>query len=127
MADPADPVDLAAVAARLVAILEPYRDRLEASSIYGVASLKLPGVGAHNFFAGVKAGRQHVSFYLKLIYTWPRLLDGISPGLRKRMSGRTSFTFSTIDEGLLAELDALVARSFKVYQTRGAGPPDGRG
>ena len=35
---------LAAVEARLRAILEPYRDRLEEGQIYGVSVLRRPGV-----------------------------------------------------------------------------------
>jgi hypothetical protein len=115
-----DPADLAVVEARLQAILEPYRSRLEGGAVYGVETLKRPGVGAHDFFAGIKPGARFVSFYLKPVYTWPRLLEGITPGLRKRMSGKSSFTFSTIDEGLLTELAALVVRCFEAYEARGA-------
>ena len=58
--DPANPArlpdlaDLAAVEARLWAVLDPYRGRLEAGSVYGVETLRRPGVVAHDFFAGIK-------------------------------------------------------------------------
>lgn len=115
----ADPADLAAVDARLRVILDRYRGRLETGSVYGLETLRLPGSGAHDFFAGVRVGVRYVSFYLKPVYTWPQLLHGVSPALRKRMQGRSCFNFASVDEGLLAELEALVERSFTVYLSRG--------
>ncbi len=115
----AGPAELAAVEARLRVILERYRGRLEAGSLYGLETLRLPGAGTHDFFAGVRVGARYVSFYLKPVYTWPQLLHGVSPALRKRMQGKSCFNFATIDEGLLAELEALVERSFTAYLSRG--------
>ena len=98
--------DLAPVAARLAALLDPYRDKLGPGSVYGVETLTRPGVGAHDFFAAVKTGTTYVSLYLKPVYTWPQLLEGISPGLRKRLQGsRTAFSFATVDEELFTELE----------------------
>ena len=108
--------DLAPVEARLRAILEAYRDRLTVGSVYGLDTLTRPGAKAHDFFAFVKPGPSFVSLYLKPVYTWPDLLDDISPGLRKRLQGsRTAFSFAIVDENLLAELEALVDRAFRRY------------
>jgi hypothetical protein len=112
--------DLGAVEARLWAILEPYRDRLEASSIYGVDSLRRPGAKAHDFFAGVKVNKDRVSYFLKPIYTYPDLLDGASPGLRKRMQGKSCFNFARVDESMFAELAQLTERCFRAYEAGGA-------
>ena len=43
--------DLAAIEARIWAMLEPYRDRLESATIYGIPSLRWPGAKAHDYFA----------------------------------------------------------------------------
>lgn len=112
----AEAPDLAVVETRLRSILDRYRDRLEAGSVYGMETIKRPGVGAHDFFAGVSATDKSVSFYLKPVYTWPALLDGMSPELRKRMKGsRTAFGFTTVDDPALAELDGLTERAFAAY------------
>jgi hypothetical protein len=108
-----------ALEARLWAILAPYRDRLEAGSVYGLATLKRVGARQHDFFAGVRVAPRHVSFHLMPVYTYPALLDGVSVGLRKHLKGKTTFNFTTIDESLLAELETLTARCFEAYQAGG--------
>ncbi|HEY8801336.1 MAG TPA: hypothetical protein VIM20_12120 [Candidatus Limnocylindrales bacterium] len=108
--------DLAAVEGRLRSILDPYGDKLGPGSVYGVETLTRPGASAHDFFAAVKPGSSYVSLYLKPVYTWPQLLEGISPGLRKRLQGsRTAFSFAAVDEELFSELAALTARAFQAY------------
>jgi hypothetical protein len=115
--------DLAAVEGRLRAVLVPYRDNLVPGSVYGVETLTRPGAGAHDFFAAVRVGTNYVSLYLKPVYAWPQLLDGISPGLRKRLQGsRTAFSFAAVDEELFSELGALTARAFQAYMNGGVEP-----
>jgi len=104
--------DFPAVEARLRSILDPYRDRLQPNDLYGVDTLKRPGGGAHDFFAGVRVGKRYVSYHLMPIYTLPDLVANISPELRKRMQGKSCFNFTTVDEGLMTELEALTKRSF---------------
>jgi hypothetical protein len=114
-----DPADLAAVEIRLRQILGRYADRLEPGSLYGIETLTRAGAGAHDFFAGLKAGSRYVSLYLKPVYTWPQLAGGMSPGLHRRMQGKSCFKFTSVDEGMFAELEALIERSFTAYQSGG--------
>jgi hypothetical protein len=109
--------DLAAVESRLWAILEPYSDRLEANDLYGVATIRRSGAKAHDYFAGVKIGKDRVSYFLKPVYSYPDLLLPLSPGLRKRMQGKSCFNFARVDEGLFDELAQLTERSFRAYET----------
>ena len=46
------------------------------------------------------------------VYALPDLVANISPELRRRMQGKTCFNFTTVDESLMSELDALTKRSF---------------
>jgi hypothetical protein len=113
--------DLGPVEARLRAIVDAYSDRLVLGSVYGLETLTRPGAKAHDFFAFVKPGTSYVGLYLKPVYTWPDLLDDISPGLRKRLQGsRTAFSFAAVDEPLFAELETLVERAFRRYRKAGA-------
>ena len=105
----------AAVEARLWAILEPYRGQLESGSVYGLETLKWAGVGQHDFFAGVRVAPKHVAFHLMPVYTYPHLLDDLSPALRKHLKGKTTFNFTAIDDGLFWELESLTASSFEAY------------
>lgn len=112
--------DLGPVEARLRAIVDAYRDRLVVGSVYGLETLTRPGAKSHDFFTFVKPGASYVSLYLKPVYTWPDLLDDISPALRKRLQGtRTAFGFAAVDEELLAELEGLVERAFRRYDKAG--------
>jgi hypothetical protein len=52
------PADFEAIEARLWAILEPYRGRLEAGSVYGLVTLKWVGTKQHDFFAGVRVAHR---------------------------------------------------------------------
>jgi hypothetical protein len=107
--------ELATIEARLRAILVPYETRLETASIYAIPTLRRAGAKAHDWFAFVKPAAKHVSFYLLPVYTWPALLDGLSPALAKRLTGKSAFTFPALDEALAAELEGLVARAYDAY------------
>jgi hypothetical protein len=115
--------DLAEVEARLRAIVDAYRDRLVVGSVYRLKTLTRPNAKSHDFFAFVKPGTSFVSLYLKPVYTCPQLLEGISPGLRKRLQGsRTAFSFAAVDEELFSELEGLTARAFQAYANGGVEP-----
>jgi hypothetical protein len=107
--------------ARLEAILDPYRDRLEAYELYGAPYLRRPGATAHDWFAGVSEGKPGVvRFFLLPMHHHPDLLEGLSPELRKRKTGASLFSFTTLDDDELAELQGLVARAFDRYMAEGA-------
>jgi hypothetical protein len=109
------PDEWAALEASLQAVLDPYRDRLEAFELYGAPFLRRPGAKAHDWFAGVSPGPKGMRFFLLPMHADPELLDGLSPAVRKRKTGASLFTFATIDDAALADLRALVARAFQVY------------
>ena len=107
--------DLPAIEARIWSILEPYRDPLVDSSIYGVPSLTWPGAKAHDYFAAVKTGKSYVSLYLIVADMYPDALVGASAALLKRRSGKSAFTFPTLDDALAADLERLIGRLFERY------------
>ena len=107
--------DLEAIEARIWAMLEPYRDRLEPATIYGIPSLRWPGAKAHDYFAAVKTGKSYVSIYLLVADTFPEALEGASPALLKRRSGKATFNFPRLDDELARDLEALLARLFERY------------
>ena len=114
--------DLVAIESRIWSILEPYRDRLEESTIYGIPSLKWPGAKAHDYFAAVRAGKSYVSLYLVVADAFPEALEGTSPALLKRRSGKAAFTFPTLDDDMAREFEALLARLFERYEAEHSSP-----
>jgi hypothetical protein len=108
--------DLSTIEARIWAMLEPYRDRLEPATIYGIPSLRWPGAKAHDYFAAVKTGKSYVSLYLLVADTFPEALEGASPELLNRRSGKATFNFPRLDDDLAGDLERLIARLFERYE-----------
>ncbi len=55
----------------------------------------------------MRLGKNYVSFYLMSVYGSPGIMKSISPGLKKRMQGKSCFNFKEVDEKLFKELDQL--------------------
>jgi hypothetical protein len=122
---PPTEAELTALEARLAALLDPYRDRLEPVEVYGQPFLRRPGATKHEWFAGVNQGKGVVRFSLLPMYAHPELLDGVSAGLLRRKTGASLFTFGAIDDSALAELADLVDRAYAVYGADSTQEPGG--
>ena len=68
------------------------------------------------FFAATSINKISVSFYLMPIYCCPGLLDGMSPGLRKHLHGKSCFRFSKAEPALFKELSALTKKCVEWYK-----------
>ena len=78
-----------------------------------------PKDGYRTWFGGVEIRKSYVSVHLIPVYVHPDLKEGLTDALRKRMQGKSCFNFKELDEGLLAELDSLVARGFARFAADG--------
>ena len=108
--------DLKAVEDRIWALLEPYREELEESTIYGMPSLRWPGSGSHDYFAAVKRSAHKVSLYAIAVDTWPEALEGSSEEFRSRRTGKATFSFPSLDEELASELEGFLGRLYQPYR-----------
>jgi len=101
---------------RFKAMLQPYLGRLYVSGDgpgqYSVDTAPDETRSPATWFAATRIGKRYVSYYLMPIYADPSLGDDLSPALRKRRQGKSCFNLTTVDEALLAELEALTARGF---------------
>jgi hypothetical protein len=115
--------DFDPVFTRLKAILEPYARRMHVSADgptgYGVDMAPDSERNPTTWFAGIRLGKRYVSYYLMPVYVEPSLLKGISPDLKRRMQGKSCFNFTSVDEGLFAELERLTRTGYE----RTAGNP----
>ena len=69
------------------------------------------------YFAGVKTGKNYVSFHLLYLYFNPAATKAVPPALKKRMQGKACFNFTTVDEDCFAELGRLIADGLKIYKS----------
>jgi len=77
--------------------------------------------GHRIWFGGVEIKKNYVSAHLIPVYSHPKLLKGVSDGLRRRMQGKSCFNFKAIDGAMGRELASLVATSCDVALTEGIG------
>jgi len=71
------------------------------------------------YFGAVQIKKNYVSYHLMPVYVNPKLLDGISPELKKRMQGKSCFNFKVVDKKILGELSDLSKKGFEFYKTSG--------
>lgn len=62
------------------------------------------------YFGAVQIKKNYVSYHLMPVYVNPKLLDGISSDLKKRMQGKSCFNFKSIDKTQLKELSELTKK-----------------
>lgn len=104
-------------------LLLPYREKLQIAhddpGHFYANCAKPDAKGKPQFFAAVKTSGNKCLFHLMPVYDAPELLASLSPGLRKRMQGKSCFQFTTLDEAWLQELADLVARGAASYSRAG--------
>jgi hypothetical protein len=93
-------------------------DHSDRSASLGAVFAELKSI-LHPYAGGLVMRKADVSFHLMPIYVRPRLLDDLSPALKKRMQGKSCFNFAVIDPALLQELAQLTAAGFSSYKEQG--------
>ena len=68
------------------------------------------------FVAGVQARKNYVTYHLMPVYALPRLVERLSQGLKKRMQGKSCFTFTTIDANQVEELSKLTRAGIEAFR-----------
>jgi hypothetical protein len=108
---------------RLKTMLRAYATKLRVqkndADAYELSTKKSGSNGTTLFFGGVQLGKKHVSFHLHPVYVIPKLLDGVSPKLKKRMHGKSCFYFDALDEPLFEELEQLTRKGYESFEQRG--------
>ena len=69
------------------------------------------------YFAGLRTGKNYVSFHLLSLYYNPDLMKSMSPALKKRNQGKACFNFTQIDPECFAELEKLTAAGLKKFKS----------
>jgi hypothetical protein len=121
------PDDFAGVFSTLKAVLARHAPHLSVkadSSVEYTLVSKSPSPfpqhrGQPLHFASVRLGQAYVSFHLMPLYMNATLANTISPGLRKRMHGKTCFNFrSEPDAAIITELKQLTVAAQKQWSGR---------
>jgi hypothetical protein len=109
-------MDPAVVEERLQSILGRYRPELVDGTIYNIPALVWPGATGHDYFAALKRSTGKVGLYLIIADRYPEDLELASDALRSRRTGRATFSFSSLDDDMAAELTALLDRLMERYR-----------
>lgn len=111
--------DLQPVFERLKKILGPYESKMDVAqdtgTMYMLNTRHLLKKNYPLMFAGVRQGKNYVSYHLFSVYTTPEDAQTISPDLKKRMQGKACFNFTAIDEPLFRELAKLTKTGAKKF------------
>ncbi len=87
-------------------------------SKYYLVTKSLSWKGGPMFFGAVMQGKAYVSYHLMPLYACPDLVKQVSPGLKRRMQGKSCFNFRQRDETLLSELSALTKSGLERYRAK---------
>jgi hypothetical protein len=121
MASKKDKPDLAVVFAALRKLLQSFKGDINVETDkpnnYHTAMPTLLHRGKPLYFAGVKTGKNYVSYHLLPVYYNPDLNKQISPELKKRKQGMACFNFTAVDDASFAELRKLTALGLKMFKT----------
>lgn len=80
------------------------------------------------YFGGVKLEQDHVSYHLFLLYSYPELEQALSPALRQRQEGKTSFLIERgADGAIVRELGSLTRACYERFKSEGQFGQDGGG
>jgi hypothetical protein len=114
--------DLAPVFSALCGVLEPFvsKEVTVQADKPGNYQLEIPSILHRKkpmYFAGVRAGKNYVSFYLMSAAYSPELLKSMSHALKKRMQGKACFNFAQIDPDCFSELGRLAADGLKKFKS----------
>jgi len=104
-------------------IMIPYAEKLECTidkddELY-INTNHILDNGKILWFGGIKINKNYVSYHLMPIYLNPKLLEDISPELKKHLHGKSCFNFTSSDPALFNELADLTDKCFYDYQKRG--------
>ena len=71
------------------------------------------------FFGAVQIKKNYVSYHLMPVYMNPKLMESVTPDLKKHMHGKSCFNFTFSDATLFKELAVLTEAGFKEYEKQG--------
>jgi hypothetical protein len=118
---PGKVADFKAVFSALRGLLAPYENTLAfkaAKPDYCYLESRTPTYrNRPMFFAGVRTGKNYVSYYLMSLYACPEQLKAMSSALKKRMQGKACFNFTAVDQELFGELARLTEAGYHKFKS----------
>ncbi|WP_143310777.1 hypothetical protein [Chitinophaga vietnamensis] len=121
------PEDLKAIYQRLYDVLQQYVPPLNPKvegmgryDLYAMHEVTLQGRSYPElFFAGLGARKGYTGLYFFPVYTHPEEFKAVSPALKKCLKGKSCFHIKTLNNGLLEDINAMLAAGFAFYKDKG--------
>jgi len=119
--------DLIAVFSKLKEILQqyepPFSHKTDTKTGFDLWSFRDVEISGRKypelFFGAVTARGKYVSLYNMAIYMNKELTEGFSPALKKKLSGKSCFHLTELNESILSEIEDLFQKSFRYYKDNG--------
>jgi hypothetical protein len=89
---------------------------------YSLLSKKQPvilGKEREIYFAGAMVQKGYIGFYFFPIYTDPDFSKELQPELLKCLKGKSCFHIKKDDEQLFTQIEAALAKGYKLYESKG--------
>jgi hypothetical protein len=119
----AQPIELRQAFVALKALLLKHARHLvvvhDAPDEYYLNTRKPAPNGKPMFFGAVELKQGRVEYRLMPLFVDPALANALSPALRQRMQGKSSFNFTEVDAGALEELDRLTRAGMASFERKG--------
>lgn len=113
--------DLAVVFVALRKLLQSFKGEIitetDKPDNYHTAMPALLHRGKPLYFAGIKTGKNYVSYHLLPLYYNPDLNKQLPAELKKRKQGMACFNFAAVDDARFAELKKLTVAGLKMFKT----------
>jgi hypothetical protein len=116
------PLTITQIYETLAALLVPYARRMDSEmhpKIGFCLKAKSQRTGRETHFGAVQVLPDGVAFHLFALYSHPGLLANASPELACRLRGPTSFHFTALHAGLVAELAELTHACYEQFVADG--------
>lgn len=68
------------------------------------------------YFGGIVLRGKYISLYNMAIYMNKKLTENLSPALKKKLSGKSCFHLTELNDSMISEIEGLFENSYQYYK-----------
>ena len=101
----------------------PFGHKIDSNTGYDLWSFRAVEMSGRKYpelyFGGITLRGKYVSLYNMAIYIHKELLADLSPALKKKLSGKSCFHLTEVDNTMLTEIETLYDKAYQFYKDSG--------